>query len=366
MLDRSSYLIIGLVLFHLLPVPARGSDKLRLAVAGLSHGHVHGLLARTSELPVEIVGIWEPDEALRKQASERYQLPKELFFAELSSMLDATRPQAVAAFNPIAGHVGVVEACAPRGIHVMVEKPLAFTARDAHRIRSLSLAQGIFVLTNYETTWYASTAEIDRRVRERRDIGELRKIVVHDGHQGPKEIGVGPEFLAWLADPVQNGAGALVDFGCYGADLTLWLLDGRLPETVTAVTQQIKPEIYPHVDDEATITLTYPGTQAILQASWNWPFNRKDIEIYGTGGYLFALDGQEMRARLSSQNEAVAYRVSTAPRFPNPFEYLRAVVAGEVIVSPEDLSSLELNVSVARILDAAIRSAREGRTVRLD
>ena len=108
-------------------------------------------------------------------------------------------------------------------------------------------------------------------------LGDVRKVVVHDGHSGPKEIGVGPEFLSWLTDPKLNGGGALFDFGCYGADLMTWLMDGQRPETVTAVTQQIKPEIYPRVDDEATIILTYPKAQAILQASWNWPFDRKDM-----------------------------------------------------------------------------------------
>lgn len=365
MLDRRTYLLAGLALLNLLLAPAHATEPLRLAVAGLSHGHVHGLLSRAPELPVMIVGIYEPDKGLREEAARRYNLSEALFFGDLPGMLDATRPQAVAAFNPIARHLEVVEACAPRGIHVMVEKPLAFTIQDARLMRSLARTHGIQVLTNFETTWYPSTAEIDRRVRGQGEIGELRKIVVHDGHQGPKEIGVGPEFLSWLADPVLNGAGALVDFGCYGADLTLWLLAGRLPETVTAVTQQLKPEIYPLVDDEATIILSYPETQAILQASWNWPFNRKDIELYGTGGYLAALDGQAMRVRLSGDKAPGDYLVTLAPPFSNPFEYLRAVVAGEVAVSPEDLSSLELNVSVAQILDAAIRSAREQRSVRM-
>jgi len=345
--------------------PAFGAAPLRLAIAGLKHGHVHGLLSRVSKLPVKIVGIYEPDPQLRAQTATRYQLSEQLFYDDLLSLLDETRPQAVAAFNPIARHIDIVEACAPRGIDVMVEKPLAFSASDAARIQSLARANHIQVLTNYETTWYAATAEIDRRVREQHELGTLRKIVVHDGHQGPQEIGVGPEFLAWLTDPALNGAGALVDFGCYGVDLTLWLLDGRLPNSVTAVTQQLKPEIYPLVDDEATIILAYPETQAILQASWNWPFNRKDIEIYGTKGYLSALDGQQMKARLDDDSQPLDYRVTQAP-FSNPFEYLRAVVAGEVKVSPTDLSSLELNVSVARILDAAIRSAREGNTVRVE
>jgi predicted dehydrogenase len=66
-----------------------------------------------------------------------------------------------------------------------------------------------------------------------------------------------PEFLQWLTDPVLNGGGALTDFGCYGADLATWFMNGETPLTVTAVTQQIKPDLYPKVDDEATIILAY-------------------------------------------------------------------------------------------------------------
>ena len=95
-------------------------------------------------------------------------------------------------------------------------------------------------------------------MKERKAAGEIRKMVAMDGHKGPKEINVQPEFLDWLTDPVRNGGGALFDFGCYGANLMTWLMDNQRPLAVTAVTQQNKPAIYPRVDDEATILVEYP------------------------------------------------------------------------------------------------------------
>ena len=62
-------------------------------------------------------------------------------------------------------------------------------------------------------------------------------MVAMDGHQGPQEIGVGPEFFEWLTDPVIDGGGALFDFGCYGANLMTWLMDNERPLAVTALTQ---------------------------------------------------------------------------------------------------------------------------------
>jgi predicted dehydrogenase len=105
-------------------------------------------------------------------------------------------------------------------------------------------------------------------VKEAAALGEVRKVVVHDGNRGPKEIGVQPESLAWLSDP-RRGGRALLDFGCYGANLVAWLVDDRPRLSVTAVTQRLKPEVYTDVEDEATIILTYLSAQAILQASWN-------------------------------------------------------------------------------------------------
>jgi predicted dehydrogenase len=157
-----------------------------------------------------------------------------------------------------------------------------------------------------------------------------------------------------------------MDFGCYGANLATWLMRGAEPLTVTAVTQQIKPETYPKVDDEATIILTYPSAQVILEPSWNWPFGRKDMEVYGRTGSVRALDGRNLRVRMAKDNDerALVLEPKRAP-VDDPFAYLTAVVRGEIKVADGDLSSLTNNVTVMKILDAARQSAKTGRTVRL-
>ena len=233
-------------------------------------------------------------------------------------------------------------------------------------MQALAEKHRVHLLTNLETTWYPSVHAARALVREGA-IGEIRKVVVHDGHRGPKEIGVEPEFLAWLTDPVRNGGGALTDFGCYGANLMTFLMGGEAPLAVTAVTQQIKPAVYPKVDDEATIVLTYPRAQAILQASWNWPVGRKDMEVYGERGYVLAPDRSTLRVRRDEPSPEEVLRLEPRPApLGDAFAYLAAVVRGEVVVAPSDPSALANNVTVARILDAARESARTGRTVRLE
>ena len=341
------------------------APPLRVAIVGLVHGHVQGWFDALGSHPdVELTGVAEPDAALRTRYAAKYHLASSLFFATEADMLAHTHPQAVLVYTSIAGHRAAIEEAARMGIGSMVEKPLSTTLADALAIQQLSRQFKVPVLVNYETTWYASNTAAAKLLWSGQ-IGPLRKLVVQDGHNGPKEIGVGPEFLGWLTDPVGNGAGSLFDFGCYGVDLATWLMHGEAPLTVTAVTQQIKPEIYPKVEDEATIILTYPKAQAIIQGSWNWPFQRKDMEVYGAKGYVDTVALTGLRIRLPG--EAAEHTETAPPLRPpedTPLHLLSAVLRGE-IQTAGDLSALDTNITVMRILDAARTSAKTGKTVHL-
>src|SRR4030081_2974015 len=301
---------------------------LKVAIVGLVHGHVHGFIQQSlHSSEIKIVAIVEPDQKLALQYAARYGFEKTLLFADLDEMLQKTHPQAVLVYTNTYDHRHVVEICARRGVHVMMEKPLSVSFDDALAIEKAAHAGKIQVLVNYETTWYPSNRAAYDLLHEKA-MGEIRKVVIHDGHNGRKEIGVEPEFLAWLTGPKLNGAGALFDFGCYGADLMTWLMDGKRPETVTAITQQIKPDIYPRVDDEATIVLAYPKAQAIVQASWNWPFSRKDMEVYGQKGYAITVQRDAVRVRHGGEEskEELVTAKPLPPPYDNSLSYLRAVI----------------------------------------
>jgi glucose-fructose oxidoreductase len=342
-----------------------GTVPIRVAIVGLEHGHVEGFLhALPAHKDVELVGIADADPALWKKYGTKFSLPDTLFYKSEANMIERCHPQAVLVYTSVGEHRHAIEIAAQYGLPVMVEKPLTISLDDALAIRTVAREHHIKVLVNYETTWYASNREAyDEATHD--ELGAIRRVVVHDGHQGPKEIGVPPEFLGWLTDPAQNGAGALYDFGCYGVDLMTWLMHSETPLTVTAVTTHDKPEAYPRVDDDATIVLTYPHAQAVIQASWNWPFSRKDMEVYGAKGYVITIDADKVRIR---HEHDTAEHLMTAPPLSgtedNSLDYLAAVLSGKI--EPKgDLSALDTNVIVMQILDAARESARTGRTVRL-
>ena len=355
-----------LVSVFLAALLAQAQAPVRVAIAGLNHGHVSGFLhnAARRTADIEIVALYDPEPSLTAKYGKSDHFADEKLFHDLGKMLDTVKPQAVAIFSDTYSHAAIVEAVSERHIPVMMEKPLAVDMKQARAIEAASRKYNVPVIVNYETTWYPSHGEIWNLMHEQKAGGEIRKMVAMDGHQGPKEINVQPEFFAWLSDPVKNGAGALFDFGCYGANLMTWLMDNQRPVKVTAIAQTEKPAIYAQVDDEATVLVEYPKAQGIIQASWNWPFSRKDFEVYGAKGYAIATGGQGLRVRLPEQ-KAEESRTPPArqPQERDSISYLTAVARGQI--KPSGLSSLENNVIVTEILDAARESARTGKAVTL-
>lgn len=331
------------------------TGPLRIGIIRLVHGHVEGLLAPARERKdLQIVGIYEPNRALFDRLAAKYDLDPALYYSSLEEMLDATRPEVVSVMSSTLDHRAAVEACAPRGVHLFVEKPLAFTSEDARRIEELAREHGVLVLTNFETSWYASLREIQRRI-ESGQFSKIRKMIFRHGHRGPQEIGCSPEFLAWLTDPAQNGGGAITDFGCYGAVLATWLMNGERPTKVTASATTLKPDVYPRVDDDATIVLTYPTATAVIQASWAWTHDNKEADVHTEGGSLHAGKWDELYVRTPDGPRQTIKPTPKPPHLDDQWTYLRQVVRGECEVDP--LSSLELNLIVADILGEARKSA---------
>ena len=338
---------------------------LQLAIVGLTHGHVKRFVTAALTRPgVQVVGIVEPRSDLSARCAKDNKLPESIFYRDLEQLLKARKVDAVAIFTSTFEHRKMVEICAAHGVHAMMEKPLAVNMDHARAMETAARKGGIQVIVNFETTWFPAYQAAYALIHDQHAIGDIRKIVGHDGHRGPIENRSPPEFLEWLTDPVLNGGGAVMDFGGYGAGLMTWLMDGQRPTSVFAVVQRIKPDVYKNVDDEATIVLTYPHAQGIIQASWNWPYARKDLEIYGQTGAVIAPNRNVLRRRDKAGKETESTPPPPAAPFTDALSYLTAVATGKV--QPSGPSSLATNLIVTEILDAARESARTGKRVDLD
>src|SRR5947209_3463331 len=228
----------------------------KIAVVGMVHSHVWGHLNEMikGQTPAKLVAISEPKQDLVAEA-KKMGATDDLFISDYKKMLDEKKPNIVWAFVENNRHVEIVEACAPRKINVIFEKPLASTYKDAVKIRELAHKYGIQVMVNYQMAWwpanYTAKAQADAGA-----VGQVYRLRGVVGHGGPGSEGVRNKyFFAWLTDPVQNGAGALMDFGCYNALWSLWYL-GR-PDSVYAEANHLQPERFPKVEDNATLVLHY-------------------------------------------------------------------------------------------------------------
>jgi predicted dehydrogenase len=364
-MKKNAVMLLALLGFLVFNTQAQtGNPPVRIALVGLEHDHAQGFIPRfTGRTDVQLVGIVETNEDLIKRYSQRFNLDPGLFHASLKKLFAATKVQAVAIFTSTYAHEGVVTACAEQGVDVMMEKPMATTMKQARKIEAAVKKSGIQLVVNYETTWYPAGQAAYSMIHDDHQIGTLRKMVFHDGHRGPKEIGCSTNFLAWLTDPVLNGGGAINDFGCYGADLATWFMDGQRPVSVFATAQHIKPDVYPKVEDDATIVVTYPGAELILQPSWNWPFDRKDMEVYGQTGTVFVPKPNLLRlrtAKMAAETETNIPPLSGAAA--DPLSYLAAVARKEV--KSAGPSSLEVNMVVVEILEAAHKSVETGKVIK--
>ena len=340
--------------------------KTRLAIVGLDHDHVWGLIPTIAKTPgAELVAIAEPNPELVAKAKAKVPASVK-FFTNYVAMLNVAKPEAVIVTTANNRHLEILQACAQRHIHFFTEKPMAATGADARNMLQLASQANIKLMVNYWNAWAPASQEAYRRV-EAGELGPIQKMIVEYGHQGPKEIGVSKQFADWLYDPEKNGAGALMDFACYGADWALWV-KGR-PQRVYAYSLKLKTEQHNNVEDDAVVLLQYADATAILLPSWDWPYDKGQAEFFGPkGSFLVMGDGLLFHPahKGTTIKEPAGAPVVTAPlpaeRSNGIAYFLDCIRNHKPIVGPV---AAELNVQVNEIIDAAKESIRTGRAVAL-
>ncbi len=340
--------------------------KTRFAVVGLDHDHVWGRMKTLLNTPnAELVAVSDTHPELIEKAKTR--VPSSVkFFSDYTEMLDQMKPDAVIVTTANNLHLPILRACAKRHIHFFTEKPMAQNGADAREMARVASAAGIKLMVNYPTLWSPATQEAAALLKAGR-VGPIQKIIVEFGHQGPKEIGASKQFNAWLYDPEKNGAGALMDFACYGANWAMWV-KGR-PERVFAYSLKLKTAQHNDVEDDAVVVLEYPDATAVLLPSWDWPYTKTQAEFFGPQGSLLVMgDGllyQPDKQRVGIANPSGS-PVATPPLPPEKIDginyFLDCIRNNKPI---EDPVSAELNVGVNEIIDAAKESIRTGKAVSL-
>jgi predicted dehydrogenase len=340
----------------------------KIAVIGLIHSHEDTYVPRmTRSEQVKLVGIAESLSDLIDVAKERQGAKDVPFFDDYKKMLDETKPDFVWAFVENNRHLEILKECAPRHIHVIYEKPLASTYKDALAMADLAKKYNVKVMCNYQMAWWPANqlarAEVDKGI-----IGKTWRLRGIVGHGGPGSTGTGKHFFDWLTDPVKNGAGALVDFGCYNALWSLWYM-GR-PESVYAEAIHLRPETFPKVEDSATLMLKYKNGINIFEGSWDLPRSFQDLEIFGSTANP---DGTLNRGSIYMTQQKVEFRngretkelplALLPPEQADPIAFMVDAIKNNKPI--EGITALQINLGVVEIIEAAKESIRTGRPVTL-
>lgn len=347
--------LIVLLLICLSPI-ANAQKKLNVCIAGLTHEGVADILDQYKNNRINLIGIAEPDKNLQKKFQYQFHLADSLFYTDLQKMLMVKEPDVVLAYNDVSKHLEVVKACAPLGILVMVEKPLAATLDQAEQMEMLVEKYHNRILTNYETTWYPSYQDVYNTVNLD-SIGGIKKILINTGKTQTKE----QISLSSLTTPLADGSTVLNNFGCYGADVMTWFMRGLKPVAITVLTRDSKSEINSEATGDANIILEYPGVTGLIKTSWKEPAHQ--LEVVGRKGNLYASGSSDIYTR-TNINQANNRR-ATPIKAPlnDQIAYITAVLQNKV--SNDDRSSLRYNLIVMEILEAARRSAKENKRIAL-
>lgn len=356
---KPSLLTVALALAAL---PALAQQPYKVAVIGLIHSHENTWVPRMARSPqIKLVGIAETIPDLVQQAKEHQGVKDVPFFDDYKKMLDETKPDFVWAFVENNRHLEILKECAPRHIHVIYEKPLASTYKDALAMQELARKYNVKVMCNYQMAWWPAN-QLARAEVDKGTVGKpwrLRGIV---GHGGPGSTGTGKYFFDWPTDPVKNGAGALMDFGCYNALWSLWYM-GR-PETVYAEALHLRPETFPKVEDSATLVLKYKNGINTFEGSWDLPRSFQDLEIFGSGptpGSIY-MTQQKVEVRTGRDTKELPL-TPLPPEKADPISLMVDAIRNNKPI--EGITALDINAEVVEIIDAAKESIRTGRPVKL-
>ncbi|HEU4754311.1 MAG TPA: Gfo/Idh/MocA family oxidoreductase [Armatimonadota bacterium] len=334
-------------------------DIFRVGVAGLIHDHVWGMLRWWNELEgAELVAAADVNPELREKVRSEYGVPA--VYASYQEMLDREKLDIVTVAVDNAGTVDVVEAAAAHGVHVLSEKPMAATLEQADRMVEACRRARVELMINWPTAWNPAIQTVDRLVRDGA-VGAVHKVKYLAAHQGPKEIGCTPYFYNWLYDAQLNGAGALMDYCCYGADMAAhWI--GR-PASVVGIMGTLVKEDFP-VDDNAIILMKYPHAFGVAEASWTQqaPDGGANPAVYGSEGTLSVVGGRIRLGRLNRDPEWMDADIP-APGRRNGAEYLVSCLRSGAPV--EGMCSAQTSRTAQEILQAGLDSARQGREIPL-
>ncbi|MCS7264569.1 MAG: Gfo/Idh/MocA family oxidoreductase [Armatimonadetes bacterium] len=334
--------------------------KVRIGVVSLEHVHAPGLIGAFQKHPrAEVVAIAHENLDEAQRISEQFQIPR--VYLSLETMLDKESLDAVLCCAANSKHASIAELVLAKGLPMMVEKPMSTTVDEARRMLLAVQKSDAILMVNYPSTWNPSMHKVKQLIDDGA-IGQTVYFRWRAGHRGPL-ASLPPEQQAksWWHQRLLGG-GALLDFCCYGANISLWWF-GQMPLSVIGVADKLaKP--FGDAEDNAVIVARYPNAFAVLEASWSQGGSApRSLIVVGTEGSLTIAQHEGQHGVLLARNGKEEFESSDP--LPEHFQsgvdhFLSALLEGTPLhqtVSPE------FNLGVQAILEAGMIAAKTGTAI---
>ena len=343
----------------------------KIGVLGLIHDHVWQHIDEMARRDDVVVSVADPNRPLREKARGQFNVTR--LYDDYAALMEKERPDAVLIFVDNAGTADLVELVASFGKPMMIEKPMADTLSNAERMCVAAVNASVPLMVNWPTAWQPAVRHALRLALDGK-VGSIYRFSFRGGHRGPKEYGCSPYFYGWLYDRERNGAGAYIDYCGYGASMAR-LICGLPSRVIATISHLVKPDIA--VDDNAVLALRYQHAIAVIEATWSasGPVPDGGPAIWGRNGMLVVQrdssrhEGEARHGgvvRFSSDDHPDG-QILDPPALPDgeqtAIRYFVTCLANDRPI--EGLVSMEVGRDTQEILEAGLRSERDGRAVSL-
>jgi predicted dehydrogenase len=232
----------------------------RAAVVGCGDISAVHLAALHDFHGAELVGVCDVDDKRASAASAAHGVPA---YTDPGTMLDSLRPEVVHVCTPHDQHAAVAVDCIERGIHVVLEKPVAHTLADAQPVLDASLANpAVKVAVCFQNRYNRASQEAFRLIAEG-SLGAIRGASATVAwHRTPEYYARGP----WRGQRARSGGGVLMNQAIHTLDLVQWFL-GPVTHVGSRIGTLALGE-YVDVEDTAQLVMDHEsGSRSVLFAT---------------------------------------------------------------------------------------------------
>jgi glucose-fructose oxidoreductase len=352
-------------------------NKIRVGVIGFAHMHIQSLVKSFFQLgsKIEWVACCDVKPQLPstsdKPSTRAYNLKAvteltgmQAIYDDYSQLLDACPLDLAIVCCENAFHGRVVTDLLSRGIHVVVEKPMATSMAEAIKMATAARQSGAILAVNWPTTWYPGIRLAHKLISEG-IVGDVFKFTYRNtDSQGPFSYGEdltdAEKSTQWWYQAA-SGGGAFWDYCCYGACLSSWFLDSPVRSAYGLRANFASP--FGDAEDYGTITARFDNAVALIEGSWT-TVNRgvpSGPIVFGLKGTLVT-DGNTVSFydKRHTATPSSVYEADPLPEDRDTIakEFLSHLEKGTPLHPTLDLA---VNLNAMMILDTGYRSSISGK-----